>query len=57
PQEHQSGESSALKKPIIIRIPKRKHPDLETPILTAEQIDLANLIEAQLLSYTIAKSA
>ncbi|GJW32462.1 hypothetical protein Tco_0052494 [Tanacetum coccineum] len=50
PQEHQSGESSALKKPIIIRIPKRKHPDPETPILTAEQINLANLIKAQLLN-------
>nr|GEV03555.1 hypothetical protein [Tanacetum cinerariifolium] len=54
PQQQQSGESIAPKKPIIIRISKRKQPDLETPI-QQRHIDLENLTEAQALSYTIAK--
>ncbi|GKA69473.1 hypothetical protein Tco_0775537 [Tanacetum coccineum] len=37
--EEQQGESSVAKKSLIIRIPKRKKPDLETPILTADQED------------------
>ncbi|GJS57158.1 hypothetical protein Tco_0651942 [Tanacetum coccineum] len=37
--EEQQGESSAAKKYLIIRIPKRKKPDPETPILTADQED------------------
>ncbi|GJX77193.1 hypothetical protein Tco_0324004 [Tanacetum coccineum] len=57
PQEKQQGESSAPNKPIIIKIPKRKQPDPKTPILTAAHIDLENLTEAQVLSYTLAKSA
>ncbi|GJW34679.1 hypothetical protein Tco_0057599 [Tanacetum coccineum] len=52
----QSGESSAPKKPIIIKISNRKQPDPETPILTTAHIGLENLIEAQALSYTIAKN-
>ncbi|GKA13101.1 hypothetical protein Tco_0692647 [Tanacetum coccineum] len=56
PQEQQSGESSTPKKPIIIRIPKRKQPDPKTPIPTVDQIDLVNLTEAQVRSYNIAKS-
>nr|GEY54344.1 hypothetical protein [Tanacetum cinerariifolium] len=56
PQEQQSRESNAPKKHIIIRISKRKHPDLETLIPTVAQIGLENLIEAQALSYTIAKN-
>ncbi|GJY83412.1 hypothetical protein Tco_0496788 [Tanacetum coccineum] len=49
-------ESSAPKKPIIIKISNRKQPDPETPILTTTHIGLENLIEAQALSYTIAKN-
>ncbi|GJR29695.1 hypothetical protein Tco_1105927 [Tanacetum coccineum] len=50
------GESSAPKKPIIIRIPKRKQPDPKTPILTAEQIDITNLGKASQVSIATAKS-
>ncbi|GKA41839.1 hypothetical protein Tco_0734499 [Tanacetum coccineum] len=46
PQEQQSSESSAPKKPIIIRIPKRKQPGLETLIPTSEQINVANFDKA-----------
>ncbi|GJR94766.1 hypothetical protein Tco_0266940 [Tanacetum coccineum] len=56
PQEKQSSESSALKKSIIIRILKRKQPDPETLIPTAEQIDVANLGEATQVSYALDKS-
>ncbi|GJU55147.1 hypothetical protein Tco_1228861 [Tanacetum coccineum] len=34
--KEQQGESSAAKKYLIIRIPKRKKPDPETPILTVD---------------------
>ncbi|GJT28622.1 hypothetical protein Tco_0908897 [Tanacetum coccineum] len=47
PQKQQQGESIAPKKPIIIRISKRKQPDPEIPIPTAAQIDLENLTEAK----------
>ncbi|GJX86208.1 hypothetical protein Tco_0336982 [Tanacetum coccineum] len=56
PQEQQSSESSALKKSIIIRILKRKQPEPETLIPTAEQIDVANLGEATQVSYALDKS-
>ncbi|GJT46864.1 integrase, catalytic region, zinc finger, CCHC-type containing protein [Tanacetum coccineum] len=55
-KREESGESSAPKKPIIIRIPKRKQPNPKTPSPTVDQIDLVNLTEAQVLSYNIAKS-
>ncbi|GKD43990.1 hypothetical protein Tco_1268635 [Tanacetum coccineum] len=55
PQEQQ-GESSAPKKPIIIRIPKRKQINPETLIPTAEQIDIENLDEATRVSIATAKS-
>nr|GEW06792.1 hypothetical protein [Tanacetum cinerariifolium]GEW21846.1 hypothetical protein [Tanacetum cinerariifolium]GEX27358.1 hypothetical protein [Tanacetum cinerariifolium] len=40
----------------VIFVLVRNIPDLETPIPTAAQIGLENLIEAQALSYTIAKN-
>ncbi|GJS60094.1 hypothetical protein Tco_0654878 [Tanacetum coccineum] len=52
PQVQQSSESSATKKPIIIRIPKRKKPDHNTPISTSEQINVSNLDEATQINVT-----
>nr|GEX63169.1 hypothetical protein [Tanacetum cinerariifolium] len=56
PQKQQSSESSTPKKTIIIRILKRKQPDPETSILTAEQINVANFDEATQVSISLAKS-
>nr|GEU38264.1 hypothetical protein [Tanacetum cinerariifolium] len=55
-KEKELGESSVPKIPLIFKIKKRQI-DLEAPIPTADQIDLDNIIEAQQLSYTLAKTA
>ncbi|GKE61121.1 hypothetical protein Tco_1511488 [Tanacetum coccineum] len=55
PQEHQ-GESSAPRKSIIIKIPRRRQPDPETPILTTDQIDVDNLDKATRVSIATARS-
>ncbi|GJS94805.1 hypothetical protein Tco_0801773 [Tanacetum coccineum] len=46
--------SKTLRDEITI---KRRQPNLEVPILTAEQIDIENMNKAQQLRYTLAKSA
>ncbi|GKA40063.1 hypothetical protein Tco_0732656 [Tanacetum coccineum] len=46
-----SRECSVAKIPLKFVIKKRKQPNPETPILIAEEIDLDNVIEAQILSY------
>ncbi|GKC21927.1 hypothetical protein Tco_1024077 [Tanacetum coccineum] len=50
------GESSAPRKLIIIRIPRRRQPDPETPIPTTAKIDTDNFNEATRLSITTARS-
>ncbi|GKE24162.1 hypothetical protein Tco_1435674 [Tanacetum coccineum] len=55
--QEQQGESSALKKSTIIRIPRRKQPHPATPILTAEKINVDNLDEATQIRIAIARSA
>ncbi|GJW95192.1 hypothetical protein Tco_0174864 [Tanacetum coccineum] len=52
----QQGESSAPKRSLIFSILNRMQPDLETPILTAAEIDVGNLDEATQMSITIARS-
>ncbi|GJY29033.1 hypothetical protein Tco_0404800 [Tanacetum coccineum] len=52
PVEHQ-GESSAQRKPTIIRIRRRSQPDPETPILRTTKIDVTNLDEATQMSIAI----
>ncbi|GJZ63443.1 hypothetical protein Tco_0619864 [Tanacetum coccineum] len=54
PQEQQ-GESSALKKSIIIKFLRRRKPDLETLVLTTTQIDVVNLDEATQMSIATAR--
>ncbi|GKD83230.1 hypothetical protein Tco_1350069, partial [Tanacetum coccineum] len=49
-------ESSAPKTSTIIRIPRRRQPDPETPILTVVEIDVTNLDEATQMSIAIARS-
>ncbi|GKD69617.1 hypothetical protein Tco_1323707 [Tanacetum coccineum] len=54
-EESKSGKSSVHRIPLKFKTKKRKQPDLELPILTAERIDLDNMTEAQILSYMLAK--
>ncbi|GJY67319.1 hypothetical protein Tco_0469557 [Tanacetum coccineum] len=44
-------DHDVAKIPLKFVIKKRKQPNPETPILIAEEIDLDNVIEAQILSY------
>ncbi|GJR69998.1 retrovirus-related pol polyprotein from transposon TNT 1-94 [Tanacetum coccineum] len=55
--QEQQGESSALKKSTIIKIPRRKQPHPATHILTAEKINVDNLDEATQIRIAIARSA
>ncbi|GJY77832.1 hypothetical protein Tco_0483633 [Tanacetum coccineum] len=48
-----SGESSVPSITLKFKIKKRQH-DLETPIPTAEQVEIEQMTEAQKLSYTLA---
>ncbi|GJT75316.1 hypothetical protein Tco_1042041 [Tanacetum coccineum] len=54
PQEQQ-GESSSLKKSTIIRIPRRRKPNPETPVLTTAQIDVVNPDEVTQMSIATAR--
>ncbi|GJS80655.1 hypothetical protein Tco_0730536 [Tanacetum coccineum] len=50
------GESSAPRKPIIIRFRVRSQPDPETLILTFDEIDVTNLDEATQVSIATTRS-
>nr|GEV01679.1 ribonuclease H-like domain-containing protein [Tanacetum cinerariifolium] len=55
PAEHK-GESSALRKPTLIRIRRRSQPNPKTPIPTPAEIDVTNIDKATQMSIAIAKS-
>ncbi|GJW11638.1 hypothetical protein Tco_1577465, partial [Tanacetum coccineum] len=50
------GESSAPRKPTIIRFRIRSQPDPETPIPTSDEIDVTNLDEATQISIATERS-